>query len=72
MAENGPEAEPDPIPLFIRRQLEKPPILPGESAREFKSLFYQIEFSAEDRKKDGRRLHDELPGDGADVESSAH
>ena len=51
MAENGPEAEPDPIPLFIRRQLEKPPILPGESAREFKSLFHQIEYSAEDRKK---------------------
>ena len=51
MAENGPEEQCDPIPLFIRRQLDNPPILPGESAREFKSLFYQIEFSAEDRKK---------------------
>ena len=51
MAENGPEAERDPVPLFIRRQLEKPPILPGESAREFKSLFHQIEYSVEDRKK---------------------
>ena len=51
MAENGPEAERDPIPLFIRRQLEKPPILPGECAREFNLLFREIEFSAEDRKK---------------------
>ena len=51
MAENGPEEQRDPIPLFIRRQLDDPPILPGESAREFKSLFHQIEYSAEDRKK---------------------
>ena len=51
MAENGPEEQRDPIPLFIRRQLDNPPILPGESAREFKSLFHQIEYSAEDRKK---------------------
>jgi hypothetical protein len=51
MSENGPEEQPDPIPLFIRRQLDNPPILPGENAREFKNLFYQIEYSAEDRAK---------------------
>ena len=51
MAENGPEAEPDPVPLFIRRQLEKPPILPGECTRDFNLLFREIEFSAEDKKR---------------------
>ena len=51
MAENGPEEQRDPIPLFIRRQLDNPPILPGESAREFKSLFHQIEYSAERGEK---------------------
>jgi hypothetical protein len=51
MSENGPEEQPDPIPLFIRRQLDNPPILPGENAREFKNVFYQIEYSAEDRAK---------------------
>ena len=51
MAENGPEAERDPVPLFIRRQLEKPPILPGECARQFNLLFREIEFSAEDKKR---------------------
>jgi hypothetical protein len=51
MAENGFEIEPDPIPTFIRRKLEAPPILPSENAREFKTLFREIEFSAEGGKK---------------------
>jgi hypothetical protein len=51
MAENGPEEQRDPIPLFIRRQLDNPPILPGESAREFKTLFREIEYSAERGEK---------------------
>jgi uncharacterized protein YdiU (UPF0061 family) len=51
MAENGSQAEPMRIPIFIRRQLEKPPILPGEDAREFNILFREIEYSAEGGEK---------------------
>ena len=39
------------IPFFIQKQLENPPILPGESKKEFIILFREIEFSAEGGKK---------------------
>jgi hypothetical protein len=49
MAEDG--SEPQRIPFFIQKQLENPPILPGESKKEFIILFREIEFSAEGGKK---------------------
>jgi hypothetical protein len=51
MANNGSETEPDPVPFFIRRQLENPPLLPGESKRDFDILFREVEYSAEGGKK---------------------
>jgi hypothetical protein len=51
MAENGSETEPQRIPFFIRKQLEDPPVLPGESKREFNILFREIEYSAEGGQK---------------------
>ena len=51
MAENGSEAQTDHIPSFIRKQLDNPPVLPGENPGEFKNLFYEIEFSAEGGEK---------------------
>jgi uncharacterized protein YdiU (UPF0061 family) len=51
MANNGSEAEPERIPFFVRRQLENPPLLPGESKREFNTLFREIEHSAEGGEK---------------------
>jgi uncharacterized protein YdiU (UPF0061 family) len=51
MANNGPDEERDPIPLFVRRKLENPPLLPGESKREFNTLFREIEISAEGGEK---------------------
>jgi hypothetical protein len=51
MAENGSEAQVQRIPIFIQKQLDNPPVLPSENAREFKTLFHQIEYSAEGGKK---------------------
>jgi hypothetical protein len=51
MGNNGSEARPERIPFFIRKQLENPPLLPGESKSEFNSLFREIEFSAEGGQK---------------------
>jgi hypothetical protein len=51
MAENGSEGQPYRIPFFIRKQLDNPPVLPGENAREFKTLFHEIEYSAEGGQK---------------------
>jgi hypothetical protein len=51
MANNGSEAEPERIPFSIRKQLENPPLLPGESKREFNILFRDIEYSAEGGEK---------------------
>jgi|GraSoi2013_100cm_1033763.scaffolds.fasta_scaffold00785_14 uncharacterized protein YdiU (UPF0061 family) len=51
MGNNGSEAQPERIPSFIRRQLENPPVLPGESKSEFKILFREIEYSAEGGEK---------------------
>jgi uncharacterized protein YdiU (UPF0061 family) len=51
MANNGSETEPERIPSFIRRQLENPPLLPGESKREFDILFREVEYSAVGGKK---------------------
>jgi uncharacterized protein YdiU (UPF0061 family) len=35
------------VPFFIQKQLENPPVLPGENPRDFRALFYEIEDSAE-------------------------
>jgi len=51
MADDGSETQPPRIPFFIRKQLENLPILPGENARDFKTLFYQVEYSAEGGQK---------------------
>jgi uncharacterized protein YdiU (UPF0061 family) len=51
MANNGSETELDPIPFFIRKQLENPPLLAGESKREFNILFREVGYSAEGGKK---------------------
>jgi uncharacterized protein YdiU (UPF0061 family) len=51
MANDGSETEPNRIPFFIRKQLENPPLLPGESKREFNILFREIECSAEEGEK---------------------
>jgi uncharacterized protein YdiU (UPF0061 family) len=51
MVNNGPDEERDPLPLFVRRKLENPPLLPGESKREFNTLFREIECSAEGGEK---------------------
>jgi uncharacterized protein YdiU (UPF0061 family) len=51
MASDGFEAQSDCIPIFICKQLESPPLLPGESKREFNILFREIEYSAEGGKK---------------------
>lgn len=40
-----------PVPLSIRKKLQNPPILPGESTRDFNSLFRELEFSVEERGK---------------------
>jgi hypothetical protein len=53
MAENGSQAPSGRIPMFIQKRLDNPPVLPGESAREFNTLFREIEFSAEGGKKTG-------------------
>jgi hypothetical protein len=45
MADNADQDPPHFIPRFIQRQLDNPPILPGESAVEFRSLFREFEFS---------------------------
>jgi hypothetical protein len=51
MAESGSEAPYVRIPTFIQKQLDNPPLLPDESAREFNSLFREIASSAEGGKK---------------------
>lgn len=51
MGNNGSEAQPERIPFFIRRQLENPPVLPGENKSEFNTLFREIEYSAEGGEK---------------------
>jgi uncharacterized protein YdiU (UPF0061 family) len=51
MGNNGSEAQPERIPFFIRRQLDNPPVLPGESKSEFNILFREIEYSAEGGEK---------------------
>jgi len=53
MAENGSQAPSGRIPMFIQKQLDNPPVLPGESVREFNTLFREIEFSVEGGKKTG-------------------
>src|ERR1700730_9021001 len=45
MADNAAQDPPHFIPRFIQRQLDNPPILPGENAAEFKTLFRELEFS---------------------------
>jgi hypothetical protein len=42
---------PNFIPRFIQKQLDNPPILAGENRAEFKSLFYQLEWSDQDGPK---------------------
>jgi hypothetical protein len=39
------------IPRFIRKKLENPKLLPGESAREFYALFRELEYSADEGAK---------------------
>lgn len=51
MAENGFEAQPRRLPSFVQKQLDNPPVLSGENARDFRTLFNEIEFSAEGGKK---------------------
>lgn len=51
MANNDSDEQHDHLPGFFRRQLENPPILPGESKSEFTFLFGQIEYSAEGGEK---------------------
>jgi uncharacterized protein YdiU (UPF0061 family) len=51
MAENDSETQSKRIPIFIQRQLDNPPVLPGENVREFNTLFREIEYSAERGKK---------------------
>lgn len=41
--------EADFIPPFTRRRLENPPLLPGESAREFRLLFGELSCSDDER-----------------------
>jgi hypothetical protein len=47
MAEDGSQDAPKRIPHFIQRQLNNPPLLPGESVRDFNTLFRELEYSAE-------------------------
>ena len=47
MAVNAAQDPPHLIPRIIQRQLDNPPILPGESASEFRSLFRGLEMSAQ-------------------------
>ena len=51
MAEDGSDAQPKRIPIFIQKLLDNPPVLPGESVREFNTLFREIEYSAEGGEK---------------------
>ena len=51
MAENGSQAQPGRIPTFVQKQLDNPPVLPGESAREFNIMFREIEYSADGGNK---------------------
>jgi len=51
MAENGSQTPSGRIPMFIQKRLDNPPVLPGESAREFITLFREIEYSVEGGKK---------------------
>lgn len=51
MAENCFEAQPRRVPLCIQKQLDNPPVLPGENAREFRILFNEVEYSAEGGQK---------------------
>ena len=47
MAVNAAQDPPQFIPRIIQRQLDNPPILPGENASEFRSLFRGLEMSAQ-------------------------
>jgi hypothetical protein len=49
MAEDGSENR--SFPISIRRKLENPPLLPGESVREFNNIFRELDCSQEDRGK---------------------
>jgi hypothetical protein len=51
MADDGSETQPPRLPSFIRKQLENPPNLPSENPQEFKTLFYEIEYSADGGEK---------------------
>jgi hypothetical protein len=51
MAETASQDPPDFIPRFIQKQLDNPPLLAGESRVEFKSLFFQLEWSDQEGPK---------------------
>ncbi|HLG83183.1 MAG TPA: hypothetical protein VKY22_19380 [Bradyrhizobium sp.] len=50
MPEDGSEDR-SHIPYFIKKKLENPPLHPGESARDFNTLFRELEYSPDEGAK---------------------